>query len=665
MPAIKRSMKKHCQIDSLLCGLAMALLSGCASVPTATLGDKASAKASDVPVSSWLPRSPPAGFLLPKGVFENLVLETKSAETSSAMATADSAGVSAEPLTPRVTEVLLYASPSTQKYFASGGMDGKFSGRLWEAFLRKYKIPFRIVPSVDQLEKLQPGVLLLPSDVALSERERLAIGDFRARGGGVLATWLTGVRGENGEWRGFQFMEKELDAKVIGNTESDENVTYLMPYGDSPITHHLAAGQRVWMERAKEWYPLRLEGRHTAGQVMDWGRTFDPEKPGGTIVFDERAQSSGRLSRSVVLGYPERLWLSSDPKMLEAVSHNALMWLLRQPDAYLAAWPYPYTSAFVMVVDTTDVVAEVDSNFAKMVEDVGGLATYYVLTDIVPKSADILKKIQARGHEIAFLGDRYEGFKDQSSAVQAKRLDGMRKAANDAGVNVAADAGFHAPLESYDKTTEELLSERRFRYFLTSNGASDTRLPFFSSATAGAKPMVVLPRTQIGPEDAMEEGDPEVGLQTFLNELTLAENMAGLSLIRVPNQSLLTKEQLVEIFKHLKAKRTQMWIAPGRQVAEWWRARARVSTQLDVGEQDPQLTVKISGEGPLDQAVAVWVNLPAAGSSLRLVARDSHQKTPRIARVDNWRDAVVLAGLTPGEYRWSVYFDRPATSGEK
>jgi hypothetical protein len=321
-----------------------------------------------------------------------------------------------------------------------------------------------------------------------------------------------------------------------------------------------------------------------------------------------------------------------------------------------------------MVVDSTDVVVELDSNFAKMVEEVGGRATFYVLTDIVPKSADVLKKIQARGHEIAYLGDRYEGFKDQSPAAQAKRLDGMRKVTNDAGVNVAADAGFHAPLESYDKTTEELLSERKFRYFLTSNGATDARLPFFAtSAVAGnaSKPLVVLPRTQIGPEDAMEEGDPEVGLQSFLSELSLAEKMGGLSLIRVPNQSLLTKEQLAEIFKHLNARRGRMWIAPGRQVAGWWRERERVSAQLLVSEEGPQLTVKINGEGPLDQAVAVWVNLPDAGTSLRLVPRDSHQKVPKIADIDSWRAAVVLAGLAPGEYRWSVYFDRSTSIGNK
>lgn len=526
-----------------------------------------------------------------------------------------------------------------------------------------------MVTSVGQLEKIQPGVLLLPSAIALSEREKQAIIGFRAKGGGVLATWLTGVRNENGEWRGFGFMESALDVKVVGNTEADEGDTYLMPNGDNPVTHHLPAGLRVWLERAKEWYPLRLAGRFPAAQVMDWSRNFVAGKATAAIVFDERAQSLGIPSRSVVLGYPERLWRSADPKLLEAIAHNALKWLLRQPDTYISSWPYPYASASVMVVDATDVVVDADFNFAKMMEEAGGRATYFVLSDIAAKSAVLLKKIQARGHEIAYLGDRYEGFKDQSSDVQAKRLDTMRKVTKDLGINIAAGTGFHAPMESYDKTTENLLKERDFGYYLTSNGVTDARLPFFAQADEGvanpAKAMVVLPRTQIGPEDAMEEGDPEIGLQTFLDELELANQMAGLSLIRIPNQTLLTNEQLAKIFKHMKDRRDRIWLATARQVAEWWRERERVSARLEFDVVAPILTVTIKGEAPLRQAATVWVNLPESGSSLRLVARGNDQKPPKTADIDAWRAAIVLEGLAPGQHQWYVHFDRPVTSDNK
>ena len=155
-----------------------------------------------------------------------------------------------------------------------GGVDAKVNIRIWETFLRKYNITFRIVSSIEQLEGIQSGVLLLPSSVALSEREKQAVIGFRAKGGSVLASWLTGVRNEKGEWRGFDFMANALDTMVVGNTEEAEDDTFMMPYGDSPITHHLPAGLRVWLARPKEWYPLRLIGRHPAAQIMDWSRAI-------------------------------------------------------------------------------------------------------------------------------------------------------------------------------------------------------------------------------------------------------------------------------------------------------------------------------------------------------------------------------------------------------
>ncbi|MDD5332945.1 MAG: hypothetical protein PHS32_04290 [Rhodoferax sp.] len=571
------------------------------------------------------------------------------------------------PATPMAPRVLLYASPTTRAFFAAGGFDAGENVRTWEVFLRKYRIPFQVLPSVEQLEKSQPGVLLLPSAVALSEREKQAVMDFRAKGGGVLATWLAGIRNENGEWRGLDFMQRALDVRVVGNTEADENDIFMMPHGDNPVTHNLPAGLRIWLERVKNWYPIRMVGRHPAANIMDWSRTLVTDKPSSTIVFDERVQFSGRLSRSVVLGYPERLWLSADPKLLEAIAHNSLMWLLRQPDAYVAAWPDPYASAFVLAVDSADDFAEADLSFAKQFEDAGGRATYYVLSENVKKSADILRKIQAHGHELGFLGDRFKGFKDQSSAEQAKRLDTMRREVRDAGIDIATEAGFHAPMESYDKNTERLLAERSFGHYIAFMDGSDARLPFFPPVGAGgtksAGSMVGLPRTQGGPED--EERDPAKGLQEFFGELDLVEQMAGLAVVRMPNQSSLDKVQTAEFFNHLKARSNRMWLATGGQVADWWRERARVSARLESSAVAPLLIVRIMGGGPSRRAAAVWVNLPESGGVLRVVAAGNYAKTPKIASVDAWRTAVVLDGFAPGEYQWYLYFGRPTASAGK
>ena len=200
--------------------------------------------------------NPPADFFLPAGIFGKPTQDLKQTVVSPSASAATSKPVAVTPkiqVTPvTMPDVILYASRTTRAYFSAGGVDASVNIQAWEDILRKYGIPFETVNSVEILEKKSSGVLVLPSTVALSERERQAVIGFRAKGGGVLASWLTGVRNEYGEWRGFGFMETALDTKVVGNTEADEDDTFLIPYGDSPVTHQVPAGLRNWMERDKE-----------------------------------------------------------------------------------------------------------------------------------------------------------------------------------------------------------------------------------------------------------------------------------------------------------------------------------------------------------------------------------------------------------------------------
>ena len=556
--------------------------------------------------------------------------------------------------------VWLYSSASSNAYLAKNGIDPAVSLRVWETFLRKYKIPFAKVLSVDGLEQMQSGVLLLPSVVVMSEREKQAVIGFRSKGGSVLSSWLTGVRSESAEWIGFDFMDRTLDVRVVGNTEGAEDDNFMIVHGDNPITHHLPAGMRVWLERVDGLLPLRLVGRHYAANIMDWSRTFSPDKQTGLITFDERIQVSGKASRNVVLGYPEQLWLAADPQMVESIAHNALLWLFRQTDSYVAAWPYPNASGFVMAVAGTEDVADVDLEFAKQLEAAGGRATYYLLGETLVKSVSVVKKLQARGHELGYLGDKFEGFKDQPLATQVTRLDAMRKMFGDAGVQLAPGAGFAAPLDSYDSATEQLLIDRKMGHYIAFMDATDARLPFFPKAADGTQStMVILPRTQPGPEDAIEEGDPEVSFQGFLDELSLSESMGGLSVIRIPSQTLLTEDQRKKMFGHLKSRRDKMWMSTAGGVAAWWRERSRISVRLVPNSKAPILVVTVQGETELTIPAAVLINLPQMDGSLRIESPEADNPLPMVGKIDAWRSAIILDGLVPGDYCWYLYFDAP------
>ena len=564
-------------------------------------------------------------------------------------------------------QVLLYGPPLSEAWLAKGPLrhDGLGPRQVWENFLRKYNISFETSNSVERLEASGAALLLLPSAPVLSERERVAVRAFRDRGGALLSTWQTGVRDEQGGWRGYGYMEDLLGVKVEGSTEKETDDTFLITHGDSPVSHQLGAGMRIWTERVPGWFPLRFQGGQAAAEVMDWSRTRVNGRSSAVVVFDERAGKGAGASRAVTFGFPERLWQSADPALLEPLAHNALTWLLRVPDAFVPAWPHPYRHAVLLAVDLANPPQGSDLDLGKLVGSIGGRASYYALTQHAadPEARTVLGKIKAQGHELAYLADRFDGFKELSTAAQGKRLDLMIEEFKPLGPTPGA--GMHPPLELYDATTIRLAQARSIGYMVVGQDGTDARLPYFGPpapvpGAAAPGSIVLLPRTHLGPEDLMAEGDSAAGMRSFLGELALADQTGALSVVQMVGQSTLTPAQMATIGADLKMRRARSWMASGAELASWWRSRSRLVASVDTASSPPVLSVTISGEGPMTEGAAVWVNLPARDSALRLTALPGTATAPAVARVDDWRNAVLLKGMAPGTHRWQLWFDRVA-----
>jgi hypothetical protein len=205
---------------------------------------------------------------------------------------------------------------------------------------------------------------------------------------------------------------------------------------------------------------------------------------------------------------------------------------------------------------------------------------------------------------------------------------------DDAGLQLVNGGGFVAPMDSYDKATEELLLERGIGHYLSFMDATDARLPFFAKGSTDVnKATVVLPRTQPGPEEATEEGDPDEGMQSFLEEFALSESMGGLSVIRIPTQTILAEPHR-GVFD-LKSQRGKCgWMRRGGAVVASVRLGHAKARPGGVGASS-------GGEGQggsMDQ--------PSNAASRRLASADLDDY--RRLKWDAWRSAVVLDGLVPG-----------------
>jgi len=162
----------------------------------------------------------------------------------------------------------------------------------------------------------------------------------------------------------------------------------------------------------------------------------------------------------------------------------------------------------------------------------------------------------------------------------------------------------------------------------------------------------------------MAEGDADEGLQNFLDELDLSLRMGGLAVARIPAQTILTAEQRDKMFAYLQTQRAKTWMVPSNQVAQWWRDRARITARLESSDKGPLLKVSVVGALSPKDSVAIWINLPQAGGRLRLESPQSDNPLPPVAPVDDWRAAVLLQELVPGEYDWYLRFDEPVAANK-
>ncbi|AGX86481.1 polysaccharide deacetylase family protein [Candidatus Symbiobacter mobilis] len=568
----------------------------------------------------------------------------------------------------RMDQVLLYTSAANAVWMRAAGLDPAQAPKLWEGFLRKYKIPYRKLSVVSQLAQAPVGTLVLPSQVALDAQERDAILAYRQRGGSVFATWLAGTRSPDGKWLGLGFLRDTLGVTLLGDTRDDDTMFFLTLYGDSPVTHHLSAGARVWLPRTPGWYPLRLAGAPAAAHMMDWGRSFEAHTPGGPILYDEKRYESGHLSRSVVWGVPEAVWGGADARFLEAILHNGLLWTLRQPDAYLATWPYPYRSAFVVAIEGHDGVTDVDIDFARMLRKSGLRATYYLPSEELdaPEVVETMQSILADGfHEFAYYGDHLKGFARQTPEVQAERLEAMRDAVRKAGLPVEKDAGFRVPFESYDVHTSALLAQMGFGHQLAFMDVTDACVPKIAPTNLmGPKPaipLVFLPRTLMGLEDWLLD-NPDTGVDDFFTMLDRNDRMGGLSIVTLPTASMVPAEQLRLFFSTAQAMPPEVWRAQAGQVARWWTQREQTSVRIEPivsaasRLQSSMLQLIVTVPEGATYSPAVYLHLPSPDVTARLSPVASSTPTPAIHTVDPWRVAVSLEGIPPGTHRWNLDF---------
>lgn len=552
--------------------------------------------------------------------------------------------------------VFLYVSPSTKAYFSGVGGNYDILVGPWRKFLKQQHGAFSEISEAQQLRGTASGALVLPSAVALSEEERSEILAFVARGGSVLATWGTGARDERGEWKGWGFLEKLGRLTVVGEIPKEPVVGHLVVNGETPVAYSLPAGQRIWMGQGAE-RPLRLRGDGVAARFMNWARIPDPaRRDEGAIIFHETSPLMGRV---VVFGFSETAW-EYQPDLIDKVVADSINWLLRKPALVKGAWPDGKKSAQLFEMDTEQGFPNA-LRLISMFNDIDYRGTFYVLTSEGIKYPDVMRIIEDH-HEVAYHADVHIGFKDQAATEQLRRIEAMQAQMKAEVDDVSKVTGFRAPTEGYDETTEKLLQAAGIRHHLADPSRGEARLPFYANipGTTPENGLLILPRTQRDDINLLNEkhGDAEF-MQALIDDFDTARKMRGLGILSIHTQNFATGDLLnrsmPKLLAHAAALRGEVWLASGREITDWWRARERVGLKIREVGRRLEFDLSVGGKQPVN-GLTLSLMLPAKSSPANITGLKPDQPKFRLQAQGEQQAAIIFDRVEPGNYFYQITF---------
>jgi peptidoglycan/xylan/chitin deacetylase (PgdA/CDA1 family) len=549
--------------------------------------------------------------------------------------------------------VILYVSRTSQSYMARVGGNHEVLIRPWRDYFKEHKRAYKEVSDPAALADYKDRVIVVPSATSLTEAERKALVEHHKKGGSLLATGPLGARDGAGNWVGWGLMEQLFGARVADEVDPGAEKNFLVMSAGVPLTTAFPNGARVWVGKAPE-RALRIEGAgQGAARYLDWARTPDGKKP--VVVFGEKDKG-----RWALFGFSENSWEAA-PTGIRMLADGTIEWLQRRPKAVVSAWPGGYRAAHIVTMNVDEPV-ENALGLASTLDTLKIKGTFFVLADAVAKAPGTIKAISV-AHEIAYHGDASQGFKGQAKGDQAGRIKAMQQKL---AVSLRPDEriqGFRAPGESYDTKTEEVLQEAGLRYHAVDPNRSDGRLPLFAKVNrmVPRDDLVVMARTQADDIVHLQRQDASLNdiISLMRGELGLVIEEGALGMLSIHSRNYakdsIMAQAVPTYLLSLAEARSQVWLATGAEVADWWRKRENVRVTLSKVGQRYELEVSNTGE-PAVEGATIDIYHPHA-SKVVVTSTKAWLPEATVRRVDEFRSQVVFGSLPKGHHGYTLVFE--------
>lgn len=583
----------------------------------------------------------------------------------------------------RVNVALLDSGYTASHLFRVGGNYARLMGQ-WEGLLQELvdeeKVTFRRVSDAE-LEAGLSGfdVVILPSAVALSERELTQIQNFTEKGGGALISWAMGTRRDDGNWRGWDSLNGLVGIEVLSEDLIQEGEPLAIQLvGDSPLTAGILPGQALTvLPRSQPVLALASSfdgywARLTSGLFEN-----QTELTGvGPVTIRGGSQFAASISRRA-FGRGRVVWFGFGIDSLsethgqwqnfQRLVSNSLVWLAQQPVAAVKNWPGDYQAGAILALDS-------EENFAGIAVATANLrrarakASFFLLSELAKDNLPLVTEAKEVA-EIAIHGDTHQPFTGQPADVQSERLS---LAKEDLFKLTGREVqGFRPPGLALDDNTIKAAARLRLEYiFVPWSGTSSPKIIEYPERKPGKVVTLFAPHELVlFPQPFNDDYSlffkaglsPSRALAVWNSELKRAAIEGSLfvfSFHTTPPWGLVNGNEHILNQVISNAGSMKMWIAPARKVARWWLTRRSLSVKTEViSGAKASLTITNGNDFDVGEA-QVYFFAPESFQFVKVIVPDEFKGGLISYYAQRERKLTVLfRELKPGETRW-LYLEK-------
>ncbi|MBT7616458.1 MAG: hypothetical protein HN590_04150, partial [Calditrichaeota bacterium] len=499
-----------------------------------------------------------------------------------------------------ITTALLIEPRTTAKYFQAEDLDRRCSELIsnWEAFLDPSLFKIEIASDTalpDDLGKFD--IVILPGTLCLSDKSLSDIDEYISGGGGLLLTWGTGFRDEDGTWRGAAFIEKQLGIPPKKSRRKINQGFSLRLRDGQPGTMSIDPGYKFNLTSSHT--PLYLPKNDVSISAGYWAdEEFNPnimpEDKSQTAFVIHQSESGSRIAWFGCTLDKLEIDESND-KQVKLVFQELLGWLSGGSISSINPWPKGFNASMLIQANFFAEFSKIEHT-QDIFDHLGVAATFNILSKTSTENVDAINSINTKRFEIGLLGDKNAPFAGFDIDEQVIRLKNHIDFFDDLHIK---PSGFNPALNTYDRNTIEALYKLGIEYLFAAD-RSNPVVPFNFRENSTDSEIILFPKNELDDLDIkykLQVSGRDKMIEIMSSEAEKIWDLNGLYKFSFHSDITLSKDLeyiAKKIVKKAESKK-HIWIATANDIATW---RKQIS-ELTVKSQliDKQIELQISNNG--------------------------------------------------------------------